>query len=114
MRSGELSEILRGRDFRRLYATRLASQLTDGVFQVALAGYVFYSAERQTTAAKAAAAFAVTLLPYSALGPFVGRFIDRWRRRPVVVSSRGLRAGLGLLVAAVRAAWRERPGRGRA
>ncbi|TDC60988.1 MFS transporter, partial [Actinomadura sp. GC306] len=104
MRSGELRGILRGRDFRRLYATRIASQLTDGVFQVALAGYVFFSPERQTTAAKAAAAFAVTLLPYSALGPFVGVFIDRWRRRQILVWTPVLRAVLVLLVAALVAA----------
>ncbi|MFG2088753.1 MULTISPECIES: MFS transporter [unclassified Spirillospora] len=99
MRSGELREILRGRDFRRLYATRLASQLTDGVFQVALAGYVFFSPERQTTAGKAAAAFAVTLLPYSVLGPFAGVFIDRWRRRQILVWTPVVRAVLVLLVA---------------
>src|SRR5690606_27933698 len=110
MRSGELSEILRGRDFRRLYATRLASQLTDGVFQVALAGYVFFSPERQTTAGKAAAAFAVTLLPYSALGPFVGVFIDRWRRRQILVWAPVLRAALVLLVAALVAAGRDGAG----
>ncbi|WP_433465459.1 MFS transporter [Spirillospora sp. CA-128828] len=104
MRAGELREILRGRDFRRLYGTRLTSQLTDGVFQVALAGYVFFSPERQATAAKAAAAFAVTLLPYSALGPFAGVFIDRWQRRQILVWTPVLRAVLVLLVAALVAA----------
>lgn len=102
--AGQLREILRGRDFRRLYGTRLVSQLTDGVFQVALAGYVFFSPERQTTAGKAAAAFAVTLLPYSALGPFAGVFIDRWRRRQILVWAPVLRALLVLLVAALVAA----------
>lgn len=104
MRAGELRGILRGRDFQRLYATRLASQLTDGVFQVALAGYVFFSPERQTTAGKAAAAFAVTLLPYSVLGPFAGVFIDRWRRRQILVWTPVLRAVLVLLVAGLVAA----------
>ncbi|NKZ05296.1 MFS transporter [Actinomadura latina] len=99
MKAGQLREILRERDFRRLYGTRLASQLTDGVFQVALAGYVFFSPERQTTAGKAAAAFAVTLLPYSVLGPFAGVFIDRWRRRQILVWAPVLRAVLVLLVA---------------
>ncbi|WP_067450675.1 MFS transporter [Actinomadura macra] len=99
MRARELREILRGRNFRRLYATRLASQLTDGVFQVALAGYVFFSPERQTTAGKAAAAFAVTLLPYSALGPFAGVFIDRWQRRQILLWTPILRAVLVLFVA---------------
>ncbi|MGP4023020.1 MFS transporter [Actinomadura sp. 3N407] len=110
MRAGELREILRGRDFRRLYATRLASQLTDGVFQVALAGYVFFSPERQTTAGKAAAAFAVTLLPYSVLGPFAGVFIDRWRRRQILVWTPVLRAVLVLLVAGLVAAGQDGAG----
>ncbi|CNF05903.1 major facilitator superfamily transporter [Mycobacterium tuberculosis] len=107
MKAGQLREILRGRDFRRLYATRLSSQLTDGVFQVALAGYVFFSPERQATAGKAAAAFAVTLLPYSALGPFAGVFIDRWRRRQILVWTPVLRALLVLLVAGLVAAGRD-------
>jgi hypothetical protein len=93
-----LWEILRGRDFRRLYATRLTSQLTDGLFQVALVNYVFFSPERQTSAGQAAAAFAVTLLPYSVLGPFVGVFIDRWQRRQILVWTPVVR---GVLVAAV-------------
>ncbi|MBT2206987.1 MFS transporter [Actinomadura sp. NEAU-AAG7] len=104
MRAGELRRILRGRNFRRLYATRLTSQLTDGLFQVALAGYVFFSPERQTTAGKAAAAFAVTLLPYSALGPFAGVFIDRWQRRQILLWTPILRAVLVLLVGALVAA----------
>ena len=110
VRAGELREILGGRDFRRLYATRLASQLTDGVFQVALAGYVFFSPERQTTAGKAAAAFAVILLPYSVLGPFAGVFIDRWRRRQILVWTPVLRAVLVMLVAALVAAGQDGAG----
>ncbi|MFA1546353.1 MFS transporter [Actinomadura chokoriensis] len=110
MRAGQVQGILRGRDFRRLYATRLASQFTDGVFQVALAGYVFFSPERQTTAGKAAAAFAVTLLPYSALGPFAGVFIDRWRRRQILVWTPALRAVLVLGVAGLVAAGQDGPG----
>ncbi|WP_030163310.1 MFS transporter [Spirillospora albida] len=101
---GELRGIVRGRDFRRLYGTRIASQLTDGVFQVALAGYVFFSPERQTTAGKAAAAFAVMLLPYSVLGPFAGVFIDRWQRRQILLWAPVLRAVLVLGVAGLVAA----------
>ncbi|MGI5166115.1 MFS transporter [Spirillospora sp. CA-253888] len=101
MRASELRPIVRGRDFRRLYATRLTSQLTDGVFQVALAGYVFFSPERQASAGKAAAAFAVTLLPYSALGPFAGVLIDRWSRRRILVWTPVVRAVLVAAVAAL-------------
>lgn len=102
--AGELRVVLRGRDFRRLYATRLTSQLTDGVFQVALAGYIFFSPERQTSAGKAAAAFAVILLPYSLLGPFAGVFIDRWSRRQILVWTPILRGVLVAGTAAVLAA----------
>ncbi|MFC9971903.1 MFS transporter [Spirillospora sp. NPDC127200] len=101
MRASELRPIVRGRDFQRLYATRLTSQLTDGVFQVALAGYVFFSPERQASAGKAAAAFAVTLLPYSALGPFAGVLIDRWSRRRILVWTPVVRAALVAVVAAL-------------
>ncbi|MFI0356581.1 MFS transporter [Actinomadura sp. 9N407] len=104
MRASELRMILGGRDFRRLYATRVTSQLTDGLFQVALAGYVFFSPERQTSAGKAAAAFAITLLPYSVLGPFAGVLIDRWKRRQILVWAPVVRAVLVALVAALVAA----------
>src|SRR5262249_17755986 len=93
--------VLRRRDFRRLYATRLTSQLSDGVFQIALASYVFFSPERQTTASKAAAAFAVLLLPYSVVGPFAGVFIHRWSRRQSLVWAPVLRAVLVSGVAAL-------------
>ncbi|MQA93099.1 MAG: MFS transporter [Streptosporangiales bacterium] len=84
---GDLRAMSAGRDFRRLLSTRLISQFADGVFQAALAGYVFFSPERQTVPAEAAAAFAVLLLPYSVLGPFAGVFIDRWSRRQVLLCS---------------------------
>ena len=46
-----LLHLLRGRWFRRLFTVRVASQLTDGVFQVALAAYVIFSPEKQATPA---------------------------------------------------------------
>lgn len=95
----DLRAVVRGRDFRRLYATRLISQASDGVFQVGLASWVFFSPERQTTAGKAAAAFAVLLLPYSIVGPFAGILLDRWRRRQVLVFANVVRAALIAVVA---------------
>jgi MFS family permease len=73
------------RDFRRLFSTRLFAQSADGIFQVSLASFVFFSPEKQTSAADAAAAFAALLLPYSVVGPFAGVLLDRWRRRQVLV-----------------------------
>jgi MFS family permease len=93
-----------GRDFLRLYATRLAGQLADGIVTVAFTSYVFFSPERQTTATAAAGAFAVLLLPYSIVGPFAGVLLDRWRRRQVLVCANALRALLVVGVAALVAA----------
>ncbi|WP_436772113.1 MFS transporter [Yinghuangia sp. YIM S09857] len=97
----DLASLLRLRDFRRLFGTRLTSQLSDGVFQVALAGHVFFSPEKQTSASDVAAAFAVLLLPYSLVGPFTGVLLDRWRRRQVLVRCNLLRAVLAALTAAL-------------
>jgi MFS family permease len=94
-----LTRLLRGRWFRRLFAVRFSSQLTDGVFQVALASYVVFSPERAPGPVAIAGALAVVLLPFSVLGPFVGVFLDRWSRRQVLVWSNLLRVGLVALLA---------------
>lgn len=94
-----LNHLLRGRRFRQLFAVRVASQLTDGVLQVALASYVVFSPEQAPTPAGIAGALAVVLLPFSALGPFVGVFLDRWSRRQVLAWSNFVRVALVLLLA---------------
>lgn len=98
---GDLRSVLRGRDFRKLFAVRLTSQFADGVFQVALASYVFFSPERQTSAGAAAAAFAVLLLPYSVVGPFAGVLLDRWSRRQVLFWANAIRVVLMIGVASL-------------
>jgi len=80
----DLRRLLRGARFRQLLAVRLISQASDGVFQVALASYVLFSPTDKPTAAEIAAGLAALLLPFSVLGPFVGVFLDRWRRRQVL------------------------------
>jgi MFS family permease len=90
----DLRVLLRLPDFRRLLAVRLLSQLSDGVFQVALAAYVVFSPEKQTSPTAVASAMAVLLLPYSLLGPFTGVLLDRWRRRQVLLYCNVLRAVL--------------------
>ncbi|MEU0945896.1 MFS transporter [Streptomyces canus] len=79
----DLRVLLRFVDFRRLLCVRLLSQGADGVFQIALAAYVVFSPEKQTSATAIASAMAVLLLPYSLVGPFAGALLDRWRRRQV-------------------------------
>lgn len=86
--------------FRRLLAVRLVGQTADGLLQVGVAGFVFFSPERAAEPARIAAGLAVLLLPYSMLGPFVGVLLDRWSRRQVLVVANGTRA-LGLAALAV-------------
>lgn len=69
----DLRVLLRFRDFRRLLFVRLLSQGADGVYQIALAAYVVFSPEKQTSATAIASAMAVLLLPYSLVGPFMRR-----------------------------------------
>ncbi|MFE9459798.1 MFS transporter [Streptomyces californicus] len=90
----DLRTLLRLRNFRRLLTVRLLSQSADGVYQVALAAYVVFSPEKQTTAAAIASAMAVLLLPYSLIGPFAGVLLDRWPRRQVFLYGNLLRAAL--------------------
>ncbi|MET7679440.1 MFS transporter [Streptomyces sp. NPDC005423] len=99
----DLRALLRVRDFRRLLGVRLLSQGADGVYQVALAAYVVFSPEKQTSAAAIASAMAVLLLPYSLIGPFAGVLLDRWRRRQVFLHGNLLRALLTALTAALMA-----------
>ncbi|MGN6129115.1 MAG: MFS transporter [Nocardioidaceae bacterium] len=95
-----LAHLLRGQWFRRLFTVRVASQLTDGVFQVAIAAYVIFSPERQPSPGAIAGALAVVLLPFSVLGPFVGVLLDRWSRRQVLAWSNFTRVGLVTVLAA--------------
>jgi MFS family permease len=95
----DLRTLLRLENFRRLLGVRLLSQSADGVYQVALATYVVFSPERQTSAGAIASAMAVLLLPYSLVGPFAGVLLDRWPRRQVLLHGNLLRAGLALSTA---------------
>lgn len=98
---GDLGHLLRGRRFRELFLVRVTSQCGDGVFQVALASYVLFSPERQPDAASIALALTAVLVPFSALGPFAGVFLDRWDRRRILIVFNALRAVPVLAVAAV-------------
>ncbi len=89
----DLRSMMSGRDFRRLFGTRLISQTGDGLFNAGFGAYVFFSAQIFPNPAAAAEAFAVLYLPYSLVGPFVGVFLDRWSRRQILVWSALIRAG---------------------
>lgn len=96
---GDLRIVLRGRDFRKLFATRLSSQFADGVFQVGLASLFFFSPERAADPVGVAVALTVTVLPFTLVGPFAGVLLDQWRRRQILVVSNLVRAALVLAIA---------------
>lgn len=96
-----LPALLRGRALRRLLAVRVLSQAGDGAFQLGLAGLLLFSPERATTVGTTAALFALTLLPYTLVGPFAGTVLDRWRRRQVLLAANVVRAVLVAGVAAL-------------
>jgi hypothetical protein len=73
--------------------------MTDGVFQSALASFVLFSPERQANALSAAIGFAVVLLPYSIVGPFVGTILDRVSRQRALFFA-NLARSINLLIVA--------------
>ena len=90
---------LRRPDYRRLLATRLSSQVGDGMLLVTAGSYVLFDPNRQATAAGYALAFTVLYLPYSVIGPFAGIVLDRWQRRQVLLTVSSIRAVLAVVLA---------------
>jgi len=99
MQSLSFLGLIRHPRLSRLFLLRWMGQGVDGVFQSALASFVLFSPERQASALGAALAFAVVLLPYSLVGPFVGTVLDRISRQRAVFASNLIRA-IDLLVIA--------------
>lgn len=94
-------DLLHNRGFLKLFATRMTGSLGDGILQAALAAFVIFSPERQATPLAIASSFGILLLPYSFIGPFAGVFLDRWRRRQVLVYANWLRAAATMLTLAI-------------
>jgi MFS family permease len=95
-----LWQLLRDRKLFRLLRIRWSGQITDGIFQSALASFILFSPERQASAVNAAVAFAVVLLPYSVVGPFVGTLLDRFSRQRAIFFA-NLARSLTLLIIAL-------------
>jgi MFS family permease len=93
-------QLLRDPKLSRLLRLRWSGQITDGIFQSALASFILFSPERQASAVNAAVAFAVVLLPYSIVGPFVGTLLDRFSRQRAILFS-NLTRSLTLVVIAL-------------
>lgn len=93
--------ILAGAPFRRLLGVRLTSQVADGWFQAGLAGSLLFNPDRQSDPVAIATGFAILLLPYSLLGPYVGVLLDRWDRRASLSTANLARAAMVLPAAAL-------------
>ncbi|MDF1487506.1 MFS transporter [Tessaracoccus caeni] len=87
--------------FRRLLLLRVFSQAADGTLQVGMASYILFSPQSQPDAWSIAGVLALTLLPFTIVGPFVSPLLDRWSRREVAFYSDITRAVLALLIAVV-------------
>jgi MFS family permease len=87
-----LRAVLQQRGFRRLIGVRMTSHFADGWFQAGLAGSVLFNPEKATSPLSIALGFAVLLVPYSLVGPYVGGFLDRWSRRSILFVANLLRA----------------------
>jgi len=93
-------EALASRDFRLLTAARIASTVSDGIFQAFLIDRLVFLSPEKGTAIGVAKAYALLVIPFSLLGPFTGVVIDRWSRRRILVFTPLIRtaATLGILV----------------
>jgi MFS family permease len=77
--------------FLRLLAFQGLSQASDGLYQIAVAAVVIFDVSAAQTPAQVTKVLAVTLLPFSLVGPFTGPFIDRFSRRSILVGASILR-----------------------
>ncbi|MDQ3983471.1 MAG: MFS transporter, partial [Actinomycetota bacterium] len=90
-----LRELLRGRDLRTLLAAQWTGQAADGLAQAAFAeALILGPLGDGDTPGRILVTFAVTLVPYSLLAPLLGVFVDRWKRRELMVGTNVARAAL--------------------
>lgn len=94
-----LKRLWRHQLFRRLVAVRIGTQASDGILQVGMAAYVLFSPQDQPDAASIALVLAITLLPFSIVGPFVSLTLDRFNRRQVAVTTDAIRVGIAGMLA---------------
>jgi MFS family permease len=90
-------------------ATRIASQVGDGLFQLAAADLLLFERPGANPALELTALLAVTLVPFSAVVPLVGVLIDRWDRRRILAYTPLVRAALAALLPLAAPGGREGP-----
>jgi MFS family permease len=72
------------RDFVLLLAAQFCAQAADGIAQAGFAQVLILEPLGKAPV-RVLGIFALTLLPYSLVAPFLGVFVDRWRRRDLMV-----------------------------
>jgi MFS family permease len=95
---GAIRDLAGNSRFVRLLTHQALSQLSDGLYQIAVASVVVFNVSAARTPAQVTKVLAVTLLPFSLLGPFTGPFIDRFSRRSILVGASAVRAALTVLL----------------
>lgn len=94
-----LRRLLRHPRFRTLLGVRILTQSADGALQVGMASHILFNPADQPDAWSVAAMLAITLLPFSVVGPFVSGLLDHWQRRQVAVVVDAVRCALAVVVA---------------
>ncbi len=87
-----IRELLRERDLRLLLSAQFLAQAADGLAQAVFADVLVLEPLNQGTPSRIFILFAVTLLPYSLISPFMGVLVDRWPRRDVLMWTNVIRA----------------------
>lgn len=95
----DLRRLLRHDHFRKLFTIRALTQCADGTLQIGMASHILFNPAQQPNAWAIAAMFAITLLPFSIVGPFVSGLLDHWSRRTVTVVVDATRTVLALVIA---------------
>jgi MFS family permease len=72
------------RDFVLLLVAQFCAQAADGIAQAGFAQVLILEPLGEAPL-RVLGIFALTLLPYSLIAPFLGVFVDRWRRRDLMV-----------------------------
>ncbi|HEY7874179.1 MAG TPA: MFS transporter [Actinomycetota bacterium] len=90
--TGHARAILRDPDTRRLLIAQYLGQTADGFAQAVFAFVIVLEPLAEGTPKKILQLFALTLIPYSFLSPFLGVLVDRWSRRAVMIWTNVARA----------------------
>jgi MFS family permease len=91
-------DLLKSRDFGLLFAGQIISQIGDSLNKVALLWFVY---EVTGSALKMTAIGLLQTLPPLVFGPLIGVYLDRFRKKPVMIGVDLLRTGLVLLIPAL-------------